>query len=239
MQAEQRNVGNQHLLCDAGRVSAPIPDWFEPTWWRAQGKLVGEAQSGRGATWFVQPEAVRETWALRHYRRGGLIARIVHDRYLWLGLESTRAWREWRLTAQLHELGLPVPRPVAARVIREGLVYRADLITEVIPDVRQLTVWLAAQALPREEWRRVGALLRRFHDAGLDHHDLNCDNILRRSDGSLFLLDFDRCRLRSPGDWQSANLARLRRSLVKRQQQGRLRHFDAPDWQNLLAGYQS
>lgn len=241
VKAEQRSIGDQVLLFDATLAAAATPEWFEPDWWRAQGALTGEAQSGRGVTLFVQaPFEGAGQWALRHYRRGGLVAALIHDRYLWTGgVESTRAFREWRLTAELYRLDLPVPRPVAARVVREGVSYRADLLTARIPDVRQLTDWLADQALSDSDWRSVGRMLRRFHDAGLDHRDLNCDNILRRADGSLFLLDFDRCRLRSPGDWQSANLARLQRSLHKRQRQQRLRYYSESDWQALLSGYQS
>ncbi|HEY0633890.1 MAG TPA: lipopolysaccharide kinase InaA family protein, partial [Gammaproteobacteria bacterium] len=61
--------------------------------------------------------------------RGGLIAKLVADRYLWSGIEATRAWREWRLLAELCSEGFPVPQPIAARVIREGLFYRADIVT--------------------------------------------------------------------------------------------------------------
>lgn len=237
MKPQSKVFGAQTLLYDAETLAHPMPGHFEPDWWRAQGRLSGQAQSGRGATWFVQPEGREERWALRHYRRGGLIAKLIYDHYLWMGLAHTRAWREWHLTAHLFGLGLPVPRPVAARVRRSGLLYRADLLTAVIPEVRQLTDWLGDIDLPLAEWRALGQLLRRFHQAGLDHHDLNCDNLLRRADGSLFLLDFDRCHLRQPGAWQAANLARLQRSLLKRQRQGRVRFFTEDHWQSLLAGY--
>lgn len=231
------HAGNHVLIADPLLESQPKLDWFRPEAWKAQGRLVGQAQSGRGATFFVQAQP--SVWALRHYRRGGWVARIVSDRYLWLGLPATRAWREWRLTAWLHDRGLPVPRPVAAHVERLGWTYRADLITERIEGVRQLTHWLAEQPLPAAEWRAIGVMLRRFHDAGLYHHDLNCDNILRRADGSLFLLDFDRCRLRAAGRWQRANLKRLLRSLNKRQRKGRLQYFSTSDWAALKRGYRS
>ena len=37
---------------------------------------------------------------------------------------------------RLHAAGLPVPRPVAARYEQSGIAYRADLITEELPDTR-------------------------------------------------------------------------------------------------------
>jgi 3-deoxy-D-manno-octulosonic acid kinase len=46
--------------------------------------------------------------------------------------------------------------------------------------------------------------------------DLNCDNVLHAPEG-IWLIDFDRCRLRHPAQrWQQANLDRLQRSVAKR-----------------------
>ena len=62
---------------------------------------------------------------------------------------------------------------------------------------------------------RVGGMIRRFHQAGLDHVDLNARNILVDPSGAPWLIDLDRCRLRAAGEWQEGNLARLERSLGK------------------------
>ena len=40
-------------------------------------------------------------WVLRRYLRGGMAARFARDRYLWLGEERTRSFRELRLLAEL------------------------------------------------------------------------------------------------------------------------------------------
>ena len=80
----------------------------------ARGALAGEAR-GRGTVWFVRQAACE--WVLRHYRRGGWLGPWLGDRYLWLGPGRTRAAREWRLLAVLYGRGLPVPRPVAARIL--------------------------------------------------------------------------------------------------------------------------
>lgn len=237
LSAIRKISGASILIADAG-AALPQLCWFDADWWKSRGKIIGQAHSGRGVTHFVQAEET--VWVLRHYWRGGLVARLVADRYLWLGLERTRAWREFALTAHLYAQGLPVPRPVAAHVQRCGFfTYRADLITERLEGVRELTEHLQQQALPAAEWRGIGALVARFHRAGVYHHDLNCDNILRRSDGQLYVLDFDRGGLRQPAAaWQQAGLERLKRSLLKRQRQARLKYFSESDWAALLQGYQ-
>src|SRR5690606_5957198 len=134
----------------------------------------------------------------RHYRRGGIFGPWLVDRYLWLGLVRTRAVREWTLLAELYGQGLPVPRPVAVRVCRTGLCYRADIVTERIAPAESLAERLAREPLSASGWRAIGACIRRFHDAGIWHADLNAHNVLLTADGP-HLLDFDRGRRRRPG----------------------------------------
>lgn len=197
-------------VCDAEPAPQIGPRLFDPEHWRRAGNVLGEAP-GRGSSLFL--DAGREQWVLRPYRRGGLIARLSESRYLWTGLERTRAFRELRLTAHLHALGLPVPRPVAAAVTRAGPTYTAALITVRIPGAGALAECLAEAEPALLE--RVGATIRRFHAAGLDHVDLNARNLLIDRTGKVWLIDLDRCRLRAPGGWQEDNLARLGRSLAK------------------------
>lgn len=84
----------------------------------------------------------------------------------------------------------------------------------------------------------VGALVARFHRAGIWHADLNAHNVLVTPDG-LYLIDFDRGRLRTPATaWQQANLQRLRRSLLKigAAEKGEAT-FEKDIWQPLLYRY--
>jgi 3-deoxy-D-manno-octulosonic acid kinase len=170
--------------------------------------------------------------ALRHYQRGGLIARLVHRRYWWRGEEATRCFRELRLLAHLETLGLPAARPVGALYQRTGaLSYQAALLTVRICGARPLSAELDAAGT--EIWQRVGATIAAFHAAGICHADLNAHNILIDRGGGVHLIDFDRGRVRTAGGWMARNLARLSRSLVK---------VGGPDttsvqWQALLAGY--
>ena len=178
----------------------------------SQGRLV-EAPGGRGSVSFITLAGLE--FVLRRYLRGGLAARVSRDRYLWLGEARTRAFRELRLLAELVGLGLPVPRPVAARYIRSGLGYRGELVTRRLPGVTSLAArWLAGEATD-EDWALAGRCIRRFHDAGVRHADLNANNIMLDGRGGAWLLDFDRGRVQRPGPWREQVLARLGRSLEK------------------------
>ncbi|MGE6607936.1 3-deoxy-D-manno-octulosonic acid kinase [Halomonas sp. NPDC076908] len=201
-------------LCDAPGTHQIHPDLFTADYWRERGLIVGEAP-GRGSSLFLQATPT-EQWVLRPYRRGGLIAKMSEKRYVWTGVERTRAFRELRLTATLFEQGLPVPKPVACRVVRFGLTYEAALITVRVPGATALAERVVNHAADDALLQRVGAMIKRFHDAGLDHVDLNARNILIAPSGEPWLIDLDRCRLRQPGNkWQNKNLARLERSLIK------------------------
>ena len=57
---------------------------------------------------------------LRHYRRGGALARLLGDRYWWQRAELTRPFAEFRLLQRLQAMRLPAPEPLAARYRRAG-----------------------------------------------------------------------------------------------------------------------
>lgn len=221
------------ILYDAEIFGKIDMAFFDPKYWRARGELEGAAR-GRGTTWFVRHEDRR--LVLRHYQRGGMLAPWLGDRYLWLGPDRTRAFAEWRLLAEMHRNGLPVPRPAAARVMRRGLYYRADLITVRISGARALSTLLADAMLGAERWRAIGRCLRRFHDRGICHADLNAHNVLLAGE-TVHVVDWDRGRQREPGAWRRTNLARLKRSLDKLAAQRSGFHFSLADWQELLAAY--
>jgi len=221
------------------RVSGP---WtltrFLPETWREAGRLREEAVGGRGTVVFVASEEdAGEDWALRHYHRGGLPGRLLDDRFAWTGAALTRSFREWRLLRRLHNDGLPVPRPVAAAYRRQGATYTADLITARIPGAQPLVAHLARGPVPADAWRRLGRCIRRFHDAGVFHADLNVHNLLLDESSRPWLLDFDRGRMRQPGGWRRANLDRFARSLRKAKAMNDAVHVAPADWSALLTGY--
>jgi 3-deoxy-D-manno-octulosonic acid kinase len=229
MLADRHSLGNAHPgLVDANE------DLFEPAFWAARGELVDVAR-GRGSAWFITREP--QPWVLRHYRRGGFIARFSQDCYVWAGEDRVRAFAEWRLLSFLLQLGLPVPAPVAARYQRAGLFYRCDLITQRIVGADPLSSVLARGRVTPEVWRGVGGTIARLHAAGADHADLNAHNILVDGLGSISVIDFDRGRVRGPGSWAGRNLSRLQRSLVKVGRGLPADRFTPADWDSILQGY--
>ncbi len=213
---------------------------FEPVWLRADawpGQADVPDAPGRGAVRFVTGET--GDFALRHYRRGGLVGRVLDDEFLWLGQAATRPLREFRLLARLAGLGLPVPAPAAAGYRRSGALYRGDILTRRLPGVRSLAGVLGERDVEAGEWRRIGATIRRFHEAGVCHADLNAHNIQLGEDGTVWLLDFDRGRIRRPGAWQRRNLARLLRSLDKLRGSVPGFRYEPGGWRELVAGYRS
>ena len=131
------NSEGAFIVYDDAKVSQFNPRWFEPEAWPDAERTAGKA-GGRGAAIFISPPETppaESQWVLRHYYRGGLPGKIIDDRFVWTGAEGTRSWREWQLLVMIHAQGLPAPAPVAARYVRHGLFYTADLITERLPDV--------------------------------------------------------------------------------------------------------
>jgi 3-deoxy-D-manno-octulosonic acid kinase len=233
MNPTEKHRGAQHILFDADELPDIESAVFEPKVLAQRGLLRGSAE-GRGTTHFVEING--RDCVLRHYRRGGRVARLLGDRY-WRGsLLTSRAWREWHLLADLSERGLSVPRPLAARVIMRGPFYSADLLTLRIPEAQPLSQWLIGATLAEADWRAIGACIRRFHDLGVWHADLNAHNILLDTQVGVWLIDFDRGELRTPArDWQQANLVRLRRSLDKLSGVHEIFHFHDCDWQALIS----
>ncbi len=227
--------GRAVILYDARAGRKITPQLFEPAYWQSQDAIVGEA-SGRGVTLYVDAGVAH--WVLRPYRRGGMFARLVERGYLFTGQDRTRCFREFRVLAELFEAGLPVPRPVAARFVRRGLVYEAALITVRIPDSETLAKALKRGPLAPETWLAIGRSLNKIHEHGLCHADLNAHNILLDNSHNVYVIDLDRATIRPAADrWRQSNLARLRRSLNKVSVEEGAEFRGDPDWAALLAGY--
>jgi 3-deoxy-D-manno-octulosonic acid kinase len=221
------------MLYDASRMDQPQREVFEPDFWRGRAALE-EIAGGRGTVAFVHDAHYR--WVLRHYRRGGLVARISADAYFFTGSARTRAFAEWRLLRRLREWQLPVPVPVAALYTRQGLVYRADLITEELPTRLTLTRALESRPLEPGRWHAIGRCIALLHERGVQHADLNAHNLLLGPDQQVYVLDFDRGRIRGRGSWERGVLARLRRSLDKVTRGLPAGRFGDGEWRMLLDG---
>jgi len=215
----------QHYFRDA---------WFDPGFWGVRAAPV--TKGGRGAAWFIRKDS--GDLVLRHFCRGGVPGHFLRRGYVYTRADAVRSFAEFRLLNKLHSKGLPVPEPVAAGFRRSGLVfYHASIIVRRIPNARPLSEFASVDDL--EVWREAGACVRRFHNAGVCHADLNCMNILVSD--QVYLIDFDRGRIKSSreGDgWRLSSISRLERSVNKC-----LVELGAGEreqlWQALLSGYQS
>jgi 3-deoxy-D-manno-octulosonic acid kinase len=234
-EVQQKPVPGGAMLYDASRAGNAEAGWFDREWWVQRGH-VRPVSEGRGAALFIHADGRR--FVLRHYRRGGWMARMRGDRYSWHDADSTRSYMEWYLLYVMGRAALPVPVPIAACYRRVGRhAYTADLLTEQIPEVRSLAERIATAPLPLTEWVAVGRCLRRFHDEGVCHADLNAHNVLLGQGQTVWLVDFDRAQLRRPGLWCDSNMVRLRRSLEKITDPLPAEHFSDADWASLLNAY--
>jgi 3-deoxy-D-manno-octulosonic acid kinase len=210
MPAGQFQAGSTRILYDPGWTTAISLEWLHTDFWRLRGAVRREL-GGRGQA--IAIDTLGGPAVLRRYHRGGQVARISRDRYLFRGYSPSRGFREWRLLARLHADGLPVPRPLMASCERVGMTYRAGLMTGLIDGAEPLQQ--RVDDLSERDWQHLVGTLRRFFEAGVVHADLNAGNVLRGGDGCWYLIDFDRARLRGGRVDPTRMIRRLRRSLTK------------------------
>lgn len=232
--------GHSWLIVPAALVGQVQACWFDREYWGEAAQPLAADRGGRAPPLLLPTDPGPSVW--RHYQRGGAVARLLGDRYLWRGMAQTRPWRELQVNQHLYQSGLRVPQPLAARVCRQGRWYRADLLTVQIADAQTLAQRWAAQSVAEDDWSRLGVAIAQLHAAGCDHADLNAHNLLFDQDNQLWVLDFDRAALRATGgSWGEANLSRLRRSLTKIGTSSGIKVDaggpSAEQWQRLLDAY--
>jgi 3-deoxy-D-manno-octulosonic acid kinase len=167
--------------------------------------------SGRGTAYAVR--LGEEGWLVRHYRRGGAVARYLDDRYArWA---PSRAMQELRASAQARAAGMATPEVVAAVEYDAGVFRRFDIAVELIPGARDLSDALFSDSALHSAHLAAAAIGTMLH-ARFMHADLNLKNILV-TDSFAWIVDLDRGRL-VDGAMQghaAAMRARLVRSLEK------------------------
>ncbi len=204
--------GHGVIVFDPMRLGQVTPALFDPDSYGVDAQPV-HGRGGRGAAWFVRGgfgEGV-----LRHYRRGGWMARFSESAYLWLGERQVRSLSEFALLQQMHRAGLPVPAPLAAVYVRRGWDYRAAIVVERIVGARTFAELVDADGA-KAPWAAVGAAIATCHRFRAHHADLNAHNILIGRDQSAYLIDWDKGRIEPAiGAWCERVLDRLERSLRK------------------------
>ncbi|MFT6269938.1 MAG: 3-deoxy-D-manno-octulosonic acid kinase [Alphaproteobacteria bacterium] len=204
-----------------------------------QKELVTRTAQGRGTVYFFS--LGNKELVLRHYKRGGLVAKLSNDKFIFNTISNTRCYEELSVLQHLHSKNVNVPSPIAGKVTRKGIFYTADIITEVIPNTIELHEVLQSEPVSLSTWHEIGTQLKKMHNAQVFHGDINVKNVLlNRPTGpqAIHLLDFDKCEIRQGDDWKEANLARFKRSLLK--QAGKFKHYyyHQNDWDQMLIAYE-
>ncbi len=212
-------------------------NFFSAKYWQQKKAIAGNA-AGRATVWFIQQGD--HGMVLRHYYRGGLVGKVNKDKFMREPVERSRAIAEFDLLVKLRNQNLPVPRPIAARMRKVGVMsYTADILVEVIPGAVDVCRLLSERQLSDEQWQSLGAAIRQLHDKNVYHSDLNCHNIMLDDNDKPWIVDFDKCGFREPGDWKKENLERLLRSLKKEKAKHETFYWkESRDWPELLTGYE-
>lgn len=183
--------------------------------------FAGAPRRGRGSTPAVSLDT-ETSIILRNYRHGGLFARITRS----LLLGSARAISELQVSARAEGVGAPVPH-VMCLVLWPvfGPFWSAVIGTREERQTRDLLEEFRAlcdSAAERERLSRaVGSAIRKLHDAGVEHRDLQLRNILVAAEKPprIVVVDLDRAVFHRrgvvPSGRRSQNLGRLMRSVVK------------------------
>lgn len=221
----------QTIWYDDSILSESPEQCCDPDFWQQQNKVIGSAQ-GRGTTWFVALDKMDA--ALRHYRRGGLFGKIVKDYYVFTGWEKTRSYQEFQLLNTLIKAGVNVPKPIAARSIKRTFCYQADLLSQKIPNARDLVSILQEQSLSQEIYQKIGNEIRKMHAAQVNHTDLNIHNILIDDNDKVWIIDFDKCYQQKGNDWKQSNWDRLQRSFHKEVNKRQIKWSES-EWNYLLS----
>lgn len=188
--------------------------------------------------------ALDEHRLVRRFRHGGLLRGVRGERYF----DAERPFREAALAEELQRRGVPTARVLAARAqaLRFG-GWRLELVVRRIPEARDMGVLMEnararGERLPGVLLRAVGALVRRMHDQGFLHADLQPNNLLvvgEPSSAQLVVLDLDGSAFHTALslEQRAANLARFVRFIMRREARDGL-SLTRTDWQRLLAGYE-
>ena len=224
---------NENIIIYADDLIKDINrDFFEANQW-LQNKSDDVNVFGRGEAIFFRHQNLK--CVLKHYYRGGILGRYIRDRYLWTGIDGSRSIREFRRLKELSEMGLPVPKPIGARVKKSGATYTADLITIEIENSKTLSELIIDDDVDNNVWKSIGKCLHLFNNKEIYHPDLNTNNILIDDELNVYLIDFDTSsRLHQKISSKRSTLDRFHRSLKKTFKNSNKKFLES-DWNIILS----
>lgn len=159
---------------------------------------------------------------IRQYTHGGIFRALTRNIYLF----GSRSFRELALTEEIRSCEIPTIQPIGA--IHWPILpflYQPYFLSLEVPRAKDLIQYFQELGphpvgeplfIKRKIIRSAGILLRKFHEAGFFHGDLQLKNILVEGD-RLLLIDFDRSYRKKvlPNKERIKNLLRLNRSVEK------------------------
>jgi hypothetical protein len=155
---------------------------------------------------------------LKQLRRGGLVGPLWGERFV----GSRRLLRNLSLPVEAAHRGIDTPAPLGLLIVRAGPgLVRGWLAVEDLEQTDDLAALFRSGRPPtRAELACVMRMVRRMHDLGLEHRDLNLGNLLLRrgSEPRSFVIDLDSARLHGGSlgfNLRQRALRRLERSHAK------------------------
>lgn len=186
------------------------PNMFDSYYWANKNLIFGSAK-GRGVTYFV---GFKRKYVLRHYMRGGFIANFSKDSFFYKGKKSARSLQEFMMLDNLHNLGMNVPIPIAARTHRVGLWAKYDILVSYIENSTNLAQLLRVRTLTTDETAQIAKIIVQLAQNNVYHSDLNIRNLLLDDQGVMWIIDFDKSKIAHLGLVHKM-LERLQRSFNK------------------------
>jgi len=184
-----------------------------------------------------------ETALVRRYRHGGFFRKFTGDIFFtW----PPRPFRELAVTLEARRRGVPTVEALGAWVERVGgPFYRGWFITGELKGALDLWDALGGELFSASERKilleAAARSVRRMHQMGVYHEDLNLKNIVVRREGDRiagYIIDLDKAKLFSgeiSAHRSGRNLGRLLRSVRKLDPEGR--RFSPQAWDLFLRSY--
>ena len=92
---------------------------------------------------------------------------------------------------RMHELELPVPRPVSIKLSISGFYYNGKIITEEVLNAVNLKKIIISKKINNQMISNIISVLRNLIQNNIFHSDLNINNILIDESLSIYIIDFD------------------------------------------------
>lgn len=181
----------------------------------------------------ILPNHSRDRVVIKHFSHGSPLRFLTRD--LFFG--RARSFNELVLTEHARANGVPTLTIIAAQSRRAFWLFHKDhIISLMLHNASDLATTFEQLSIlePNEQSRMKRNLLavlaetiRKLHDCGISHCDLNMKNLLvQESENTLkvFVIDLDRSLLRSsplPLEERLNNILRLARSCIKLNRNGK------------------